>query len=74
VIQQICNLIAPFLMQYLAQSNMVADNSMMLPSRLNSLSLKRNLRWPSGTWPDTFPAIELAQAKDTLARASAEKE
>jgi len=39
-----CNLMAPLRWQYLALSNMVADNSMKLPSRLIGFFLKRNLR------------------------------
>ncbi len=33
---------APFVRRYFAQSNMLTDRSMMLPSRLISLFLKRN--------------------------------
>src|ERR1019366_1214009 len=37
-----CSLMAPFVCLNFAQSNMLTDRSMMLPSRLISLFLKRN--------------------------------
>src|ERR1019366_7854254 len=48
-----CSLIAPFVVRYFAQSNMLTDRSMMLPSRLSSLFLKRNFFRPP--WLCTSP-------------------
>ena len=44
-------MIAPFFRLYFAQSNMLTDRSMMLPSRLSSLFLKRNFSRPP--WLET---------------------
>src|SRR6266480_2192284 len=41
-----CSLIAPLVLRNFAQSNMLTDRSMMLPSRLISLFLKRNFFRP----------------------------